>query len=393
MKKTGIGLIGADFFLCFALIECNYPRDRAEMAAVCDRNPEMLERYRREHPDSGAHLYSSYPELIADPAVDAVCVMVRDQYHEEIAVAALEAGKAVYLEKPMALTVEGCDRILETAFRTGSRLFVGHNMRYVPSILKMKEVIDSGIIGEIQCAWVRHFINYGSCYFRHWCARQETCNGLLLQKGAHDIDVIHWLAGGYTSRVTGMGKLSVYNRTKDRLKEGEAPDRKASWKADCWPPLSLKGLDPGLNVEDHNMILMQLDNGVQASYEQCMYAPDSERNYTFIGTCGRVENIGDFGDCQVHVWTRRGLRRDPDIIYHLKAGDGGHGGSDPNIVKAFFDFIRDGRNPVVSPVAARNAVAAGALAHYSMRHGNIPMDIPPLRPELVEYFAAGQKPR
>ena len=132
MKKTGIGLIGADFSLRAALIECNYPRDRAEMAAVCDRNPEMLERYRREHPDSGAHLYSSYPELIADPAVDAVCVMVRDQYHEEIAVAALEAGKAVYLEKPMALTVEGCDRILETAFRTGSRLFVGHNMRYVP---------------------------------------------------------------------------------------------------------------------------------------------------------------------------------------------------------------------------------------------------------------------
>ena len=391
MKKTGIGLIGADFSLRAALIEKNYPRDTAEMSAVCDRNPAMLERYREEHPDSRAYLCSDWKELLANPDVDAVCIMVRDQYHEEIAVAALEAGKAVYLEKPMALSVEGCDRILETAWRTGSKLFIGHNMRYVPSILKMKEIIDSGLIGEIQSVWVRHFINYGSCYFRHWCARRETCNGLLLQKGAHDIDVIHWLSGGYTTRVVGMGRLSVYNRTTGRLAPGAAPDRKISWDPGCWPPLELKGLDPDLNVEDHNMMLMQLDNGVQASYEQCMYTPDAERNYTFIGTRGRVENIGDFGDCRIHVWTRRGSRSEPDIIYHLKATDGGHGGSDPEIVNAFFDFVRTGKNPVVSPVAARNAVAAGAMAHYSMRHGNIPMDIPPVRPELLEYFANGQK--
>lgn len=391
MKKTGIGLIGADFSLRAALIEKNYPRDTAEMSAVCDRNPAMLERYREEHPDSRAYLCSDWKELLANPDVDAVCIMVRDQYHEEIAVAALEAGKAVYLEKPMALSVEGCDRILETAWRTGSKLFIGHNMRYVPSILKMKEIIDSGLIGEIQSVWVRHFINYGSCYFRHWCARRETCNGLLLQKGAHDIDVIHWLAGGYITRVVGMGRLSVYNRTTGRLAPGEAPDRKISWDPGCWPPLELKGLDPDLNVEDHNMMLMQLDNGVQASYEQCMYTPDAERNYTFIGTRGRVENIGDFGDCRIHVWTRRGSRSEPDIIYHLKATDEGHGGSDPEIVNAFFDFVRTGKNPVVSPVAARNAVAAGAMAHYSMRHGNIPMDIPPVRSELLEYFADGQK--
>ena len=391
MKKTGIGLIGADFSLRAALIEKNYPRDTAEMSAVCDRNPAMLERYREEHPDSRAYLCSDWKELLANPDVDAVCIMVRDQYHEEIAVAALEAGKTVYLEKPMALSVEGCDRILETAWRTGSKLFIGHNMRYVPSILKMKEIIDSGLIGEIQSVWVRHFINYGSCYFRHWCARRETCNGLLLQKGAHDIDVIHWLAGGYTTRVVGMGRLSVYNRTTGRLAPGEAPDRKISWDPGCWPPLELKGLDPDLNVEDHNMMLMQLDNGVQASYEQCMYTPDAERNYTFIGTRGRVENIGDFGDCRIHVWTRRGSRSEPDIIYHLKATDEGHGGSDPEIVNVFFDFVRTGKNPVVSPVAARNAVAAGAMAHHSMRHGNIPMDIPPVRPELLEYFANGQK--
>ncbi len=389
--KTGIGLIGANLNLRAGMVEANYPRDIAEIRAVCDRDPVMLELYRKSHPEEKIHYCANVRELLADSAVDAVFIMVRDQYHEELAVAALEAGKAVYLEKPMALSVEGCDRILATACRTGSRLFVGHNMRYLASVLKMKEIIDSGAVGEIQCVWVRHFISYGSCYFRHWCARRETCNGLLLQKGSHDIDVIHWLAGGYAARVAAMGKLSVYNRNPDRLKEGEAPDRKASFRGDCWPPLEIKGLAPDPDVEDHSMLLMQLDNGVQASYEQCMYTPDSERNYTFIGTRGRIENIGDFGDCQIHVWNRRGERKSPDIVYHLKGGDGGHGGTDPAILKDFFAFVREGKIPNVSPVAARYAVAAGCLGHQSMRSGNIPLDVPPLKPGLLEYFRNGQK--
>ena len=140
------------------------------------------------------------------------------------------------------------------------------------------------------------------------------------------------------------------------------------------------------------MILMQLDNGVQASYEQCMYAPDNERNYTFIGTQGRVENIGDYhGDTDIHVWTTRGRRSKPDIIYHLKPRTGTHGGADVPILDAFFDFISSGKEPSVSPVAARNAVSAGVMGHDSMRSGNMPYDIPPLREELIRYFGNGQK--
>ena len=146
-----------------------------------------------------------------------------------------------------------------------------------------------------------------------------------------------------------------------------------------------------MDVEDHSMLLMQLSNGVQASYEQCMYAPDAERNYTFIGTRGRVENIGDYqGGREIHVWTQRGLRSKPDIVYHLKDVQGTHGGSDSVILNAFFDFLLEDRIPAVSPVAARNAVAAGVKGHESMRSGSMPKDIPPLRRELIEYFENGQ---
>ena len=392
-KKIKFGVIGADPDLRANFIFKNFPREKGELIAICDHDPEMQEAFRQKYPEfADIKMYADYRELLADPEVQAVFIAVRDFWHEKMAVAALEAGKAVYLEKPMAITIEGCDHILETAYRTGSKLMVGHNMRYMDFVLKMKEIIDSGIIGEIQCVWCRHFINYGSCYFHHWCAEQKNCTGLLLQKGAHDIDIIHWLAGGYAKRVTAMGRLSVYNRTTDRLKPGEKPDRKIAFTPAAWPPLEQKGLNPNLNVEDHSMILMQLSNGVQASYEQCMYAPDSERNYTFIGTRGRIENIGDYGgDVSIHVWTQRGSRQQPDIVYHLKPNTGTHGGSDKFIAEAFFDFLLNDKAPSVSPVAARNAVAAGVLGHYSMRNGNIPADVPELREELIRYFENGQK--
>ena len=391
-QRIQAGLIGADLSLRAGMVVRNLDPERAVIAAVCDRDPEMLRRFRESR--SGNEVcreYTDFHDLLKDPALDAVFIMVRDPYHEEMAVDALEAGKAVFLEKPMAITIEGCDRILETAYRCGSKLFVGHNMRYVASIRKMKEIVDSGMIGEIQCVWVRHFINYGSCYFRHWCAERSNCTGLLLQKGAHDIDVIHWISGAYTERVTAMGRLSVYNRTTGRLVPGAKPDRKISFTRACWPPLELKGLAPKIDVEDHSMILMQLDNGVQASYEQCMYTPDAERNYTFIGTHGRVENIGDFGDCEIHVWMERGTRREPDVVFHLKGASEDHGGSDGKLLNAFCDFVARDVPPDVSPVAARYAVAAGVQGHFSMRNGNIPMTIPPLPDEWIAYFANGQR--
>ena len=389
-RKVRFAIIGADFSLR-ALMAMWYPKELGELVAVCDRNPEMLDKFRKdygkEYPD--VRLVPSFGDVVAMDDVDAVFIMVRDQYHEEMAVAALEAGKAVYLEKPMALTIEGCDRILATAMRKKGKIFVGHNMRYVDSILKMKEIIDSGIIGKVQSVWVRHFVNYGSCYFRHWCATQATCNGLLLQKGAHDIDIIHWLAGGYGTRVVGMGRLSVYNRNTGKRIDyaaGEPVDRKVSFTDECWPPLEIEGLRPDIDVEDHNMILFQLDNGVQCSYEHCMFAPDAERNYTFIGDRGRVENIGDFGNCQIHVWTRRGPRRDPDLVYPIRPSAGSHGGADPKILRAFFEYVAHDVKPAVSPVAARNAVAVGVMGHISARNGNVPKDIPPLPQDILDYF-------
>ena len=391
-EKLKVGIIGCNLELRAALPFWELPRDRTEIVAVADWDPEMLRKIKEAYPDEHFDCLNTADELLDRTDVQAVFIMVRDCFHEDYAIRALKSGKAVYLEKPMAITLEGCDRILKTAYETKSKLFIGHNMRYMPFVRKMKEIIDSGVIGRIHTVWCRHFVAYGSCYFRHWCADQKNCTGLLLQKGAHDIDVIQWLAGAPAGRVAAMGQLSVYNQVEDLLKEDEKPDRKISFTNASWPPLGLKGLNPNMDVEDHNMIMMQLRNGVQACYMHCMYTPDSERNYTFIGTKGRLENVGDCGEnTEIHVWTQRGSRQKPDIVYHIHPESGGHGGADLKIVPAFIRFVMDNEIPDVSPVDARNAVAAGYLGHMSMRNGSMPVEVPDIPREWVEYFANGQK--
>lgn len=364
------------------------PESGLRVVAGADINPDKFVAF-REYAGEDVRTTSDYRDLLSDPEIDIFFVTTPDNFHEEMAIAALKAGKAVYLEKPMAITIEGCDRVLKTAWETGSKLFLGHNMRYFPVILKMKEIIDSGLIGDIQAGWCRHFIGYGGdAYFRDWHSERENTTGLLLQKGAHDIDVMHWLMGGYTQRVVGMGMLSVYDQCQRRSPEEPGC---AKWDPSQWPPLEQTGFSPVMDVEDHNMVMMQLDNGKQASYTQCHYTPDAERNYTFIGTRGRIENIGDHGSCQVHVWTQRGPRSTPDIVYQLKPVEGSHGGADPIIMLEFIDFVRNGTPTSTSPIAARNAVAAGVLGHTSMRTGCTPQDIPPVTEELLAYFASGQR--
>jgi len=379
MKEMKIGVIGVGGR--GHLARCAHlPAEGFRLVAGVDVNPESMKSF-KEFAGDDVFTSKDYRKLLAIKDIQAVFVTSPDFLHEAHALAALQAGKAVYLEKPMAITIEGCDRLLKAAYKTGSKLYLGHNMRHFPVILKMKEVIDAGIIGEVQAGWCRHFINYGGdAYFRDWHSERKNTTGLLLQKGAHDIDVMHWLMGSYSKSVVGMGMLSVYDKCQRR--SPKVPGC-AKWSDSQWPPLEQTGFSPVINVEDHNMVMMQLDNGSQACYMQCHYTPNAERNYTFIGTKGRIENIGDSDHCEVHVWTRRTSRSTPDIVYNLKPQAGSHGGSDPAIVREFLSFVRDGVKTNTSPIAARNSVAVGVQGHKSMRSGCNAMKISPLPKELI----------
>ncbi len=390
-QEIRIGVIGGGGRGCLSWA-AQQPEKGSTIIAICDRpeRKDVVDWY-----DQCANVrpdwHEDYHELLARDDINAVFVTLPDHFHEQVAVDSLEAGKAVYLEKPMAITIEGCDRILETAQRTGSKLYLGHNMRHFPVVLKMKEVIDSGAIGEVKAGWCRHFVSYGGdAYFKDWHAEQKTQTGLLLQKGAHDIDVLHWLCGGYAEQVVAMGELGVYNRVEDK-RDPDAYGSAAFLAKDHWPWYNQTGVNPHTDVEDLSMMLMRLDNGVHASYQQCHYTPDCWRNYTVIGTEGRVENFNDSGRATVRVWNDREdcYKKRGDVEHQLYPTSGSHGGSDPAIVNEFLDYVRDDIPTNTSPVAARYSVAAGYQATMSLRNGSAPMDVPKLDQATEDFFGRG----
>lgn len=326
--------------------------------------------------------------------LDGALVLTPDDQHRDVAVRLLESGVPVFCEKPLATSIADADAILEAAHRTGTRLYVGHNMRHMPVISLMHRLVSDGCVGEVRAVWVRHFVGHGGdYYFKDWHADRARTTGLLLQKGAHDIDVIHWLAGAPTVRVNALGALAVYGGISDRA--DHAGERMEDWfSLDNWPPLSQTGLAPVVDVEDVSQMNMLLENGVLASYQQCHFTPDYWRNYTVIGTEGRLENFGDEVGAEIHLWNRRSQGAGAaDVVYPVPQLDptAVHGGADALLIREFLRFVRDGGATATSPVAARHAVAAGIAATESLRSGGSSRVVPSLPAELVAYFDAGQQ--
>lgn len=396
MSELRIGVIGYGLRGGLAR-HAHQPENGCRVSVLYDPDPAARERFLADFP--GAATVPTLEDFLSS-GIDAAFVLSPDWCHEEHAVALLEAGIAVYLEKPMAITTEGCDRVLRTAREHRGRLYLGHNMRHMPFVREMKRLIDDGAIGEPKAAWCRHFVGHGGeFYFQDWHAERAKGTGLLLQKGAHDIDVLHWLCGAYAEAVSGLGDLLVYRpdarRSDAPNPPGSAPSPGRSWwqreeRLTVWPPTALAGINPATDVEDVSMIHMRLGNGVLAAYQQCHFTPDYWRNYTIIGTEGRLENVGN-GEpgTTIKVWNRRhGWKPDGDLEVPVVPASGGHGGADPSIVAEFLRYVREGGATETSPVAARYAVAAGCAGTASLRQNSVLVPVPPADPADVAYFEA-----
>lgn len=379
MKKVRIGLIGASGR---AVIAKNWHQpisEEAEVVAAADVSTQALEECRGW---VGASLRTSmdYRDVVDASDIDAVAVFSPDRFHEEHALAVLNAGKHLYLEKPMALSTDACDRILAAWRKAGSRFMIGFNLRYNPVAVKAREIIRSGRLGEVKAIWVRHFVGAGGdFYFHDWHANQEGVHSLILQKASHDIDLIHWLADSYTRQVAAFGDRDYFGGDqpdnlvcgscdiRDACREEQAP---ANTRQQC-------AFRRSVDVEDNQVVIMKLANGVKASYTQCHFTPEYLRNYTIIGTNGRLEF--DLEQDRLWVIDRPGKTRDwpnahPREEVNLnESGEAyeGHGGADPLITRGFLDMIMRGIMPVSTPEAGRMSVAAGCAAVQSLRAGTV----------------------
>ena len=162
----------------------------ATLAAIACRSRETADAARKDYPDAAVEL--DYRALLARRDIHAVDIVVPNDLHEQVGVAALEAGKDVLLEKPLAPTLAACDRLIETAHRTGRVLSIGHELRLSSQWGRVKALLDAGEIGEPTYAHVSLFrfpYRPGSAGWRH---EAERVGSWVLEELVHHFDLVLW---------------------------------------------------------------------------------------------------------------------------------------------------------------------------------------------------------
>ncbi len=165
-----------------------------ELAGLCTRRPERLQELGDQYDVTGR--YADYQELLADPSIDAVSITTHLHDHRDIAVAALRAGKHVFLEKPMAPTVEDCNQIIQAAQESDGLFMVGHIFRFDPRVALAKQSIDEGRLGLIISMHARRNLSKAVGE-----ANLDKVSALM-GDAIHDADLMLWF--------TGAAPVSVY---------------------------------------------------------------------------------------------------------------------------------------------------------------------------------------
>jgi len=187
----------------FAIVGCGRIAQRhaehiskcGRLAAVCDVIPE------RARDLAQAHACASYERLEdmlkEQPSADVVSVCTPNGLHANHTIMALEAGKHVICEKPMAIKIEDCDRMIAAAQKSRTNLFIVKQNRYNPPIIALKKIIDEGRLGRIVNVQLNCFWNRNNDYYlsSDWKGKLLADGGTLYTQFSHFIDLIYWLVG------------------------------------------------------------------------------------------------------------------------------------------------------------------------------------------------------
>ncbi len=191
MKKVRIGVIGVRSF-GNAHIRGIKANDNAELVAVCDVLEDVAKKASENY---GVPYYLDYKELLKNDDIDAVTLALPDQIHREVAIAAMEAGKDVLCEKPMALNLEDCKAMVEASNKTGRKLMVGQICRKTPSFVLAKQMIERGEIGEVYFVESEYAHDYSKKTDATWRFDPASPRHPMIGGGCHAVDLMRWLCG------------------------------------------------------------------------------------------------------------------------------------------------------------------------------------------------------
>jgi len=273
--RVGAAGLGRAFALMLPTLTAD---PRVELVAAADPRPEARARFAAEF---GGRVYASVEALCADAEVDVVYVATPHQFHADHVEAAAAGSKHVLVEKPMAITLDECRRMIDAVERANVRLIVGHSHSFDAPILRAREIIAGGTLGAVRMINAQYYTD-----FMYRPRRPEELvtaqgGGAVFNQAAHQVDIVRLLGGGRVHSV--------------RAQTG------------AW--------DPARPTEGAYAALLAFDDGSYASLTYSGYAHfDGDELCGGVGEMGAVKTDADYGAA------RRNLRRaaDPDEELALK---------------------------------------------------------------------------
>jgi UDP-N-acetyl-2-amino-2-deoxyglucuronate dehydrogenase len=188
--------------------------ENARLVAVCDTVPERLTPYIEEY---GVEGYTDLDEMLKNDNIDVVNICTPSGYHANIAVKAANAKKHVIVEKPIALTLEDADAIINACKENGVKLSVVHPNRFRPAIMELKKVMEEGRLGKISHSNATVRWNRNQEYYDQapWRGTKSLDGGVLMNQAIHNLDLLLWLVGDVKQ---------VFSMSATRLRNIEAED-------------------------------------------------------------------------------------------------------------------------------------------------------------------------
>ncbi|MEM7019249.1 MAG: Gfo/Idh/MocA family oxidoreductase [Pseudomonadota bacterium] len=436
MPKTRyaqVGLGGRSMLFTWAITREYAPH--AELVAICDNNAGRLELARQRITAKGSNPACYHAEdferMIAETQPEVVVVTTMDSTHDDYICRAMELGCDVITEKPMTTDAEKCQRIVDTQKATGKQVRVTFNYRYAPFRTQIKEILMSGVIGDIKSVdfhWMLDTI-HGADYFRRWHRNKRNSGGLLVHKATHHFDLVNWWLSTVPERVYATGSRQFYTpETGDRYGFAQRGERCLDCPEADKCPFSLDLRDaqgmsklyldneqhdgyfrdrcvfsPDIDIEDNMQVAVNYHSGATLSYSLHAFTPWEGYTVIFNGSKGRLEHTcmetsyvngdGSIPGELIPQGTKISIHPHFQPAYDVEVdeGGGGHGGADPLLMADIFALEkpadpylraadhRAGAYSILTGIAANRSIKTGQAVSIGELVHDIPLpDYPPM---------------
>jgi predicted dehydrogenase len=264
-----------------------YP-EQLDIVGVAEPIAIRNERYTKKHAIKDENRFNTWEDIFKRPKfADAIIITTPDNLHYGPCMKALEMGYDVLLEKPISPSEKECRDILSLAKKTGRIVAVCHVLRYAPYFVKLKEIMQSGVLGEIVS--IQHMepiehIHMSHSYVRgNWHNSKET-TPIILAKSCHDLDILRWMVGKPSSHIQAFGSLQWF--TQKNAPEGSTDRCTDGCKVEASCPYSALNLYYrkrqynyvfDLPEEKDKQAAYVLEQLKSTNYGRCVYRMDNDQ--------------------------------------------------------------------------------------------------------------------